>query len=266
MSNPFVYKWTVLFQTIQFSKSAPFSMTKTFLFQAIQFSQTVLIKTIQFSISIVFVHTQLHVKTVLFQADQFSTSTHFSSFWSIDRTLLGATTPGQSAPRSDGNEGVLHIPQRSSITGTLPSDCLVSYPGHLLGVPYPSAEMQSVYSTALPTSWLGKICLEGDILYVTKSKSMKFIGIEKFLIFPKWSLLNYKYILVCYIVKNIVNTFVRYQVSYLISPVYYWFCLSSFCIYPSNYFDNAKLILQWNQFFFNGLRKMFIHRIPSDNL
>ena len=29
----------------------------------------------------------------------------------------------------DGNEGVLHIPQSSSITGTSPSDCLVSYPG-----------------------------------------------------------------------------------------------------------------------------------------
>ena len=32
----------------------------------------------------------------------------------------------------DGNEGVLSIPQSSSITGALPSDCLVSYPGHLL--------------------------------------------------------------------------------------------------------------------------------------
>ena len=29
----------------------------------------------------------------------------------------------------DGNEGVLRIPQRSSITGALLSDCLVSYPG-----------------------------------------------------------------------------------------------------------------------------------------
>ena len=30
------------------------------------------------------------------------------------------------------NEGVLRIPQSSSKTGTLPSDCLVSYPGHSL--------------------------------------------------------------------------------------------------------------------------------------
>ena len=34
----------------------------------------------------------------------------------------------------DGNEGVLCLPQSSSITGTSPSDCLVSYPGHSLGV------------------------------------------------------------------------------------------------------------------------------------
>ena len=39
-----------------------------------------------------------------------------------------------SEPGSDGNEGVLCIPQSSSITGTLPSDCLVSYLGHSLGV------------------------------------------------------------------------------------------------------------------------------------
>ena len=34
-----------------------------------------------------------------------------------------------SGPGSNGNEGVLHIPQSSRITGTSPSDCLVSYPG-----------------------------------------------------------------------------------------------------------------------------------------
>ena len=34
---------------------------------------------------------------------------------------------------SDGNERVLYIPQSSSITGTSPSDCLESYPGHPLG-------------------------------------------------------------------------------------------------------------------------------------
>ena len=46
------------------------------------------------------------------------------------KTLSGATTPGQSEAGSDGNEGVLRIPQSSSITGTWPSDCLVSKLGH----------------------------------------------------------------------------------------------------------------------------------------
>ena len=67
--------------------------------------------------------------------------------------LSGATTPGQSGPGSDGNEGVLRIPQSSSTAGTSPSDCLVSYPGHSLwGGSYPSAEVQSEYSTA-PADW-----------------------------------------------------------------------------------------------------------------
>ena len=51
-----------------------------------------------------------------------------------DRALSGATTPGQSGPGSNGNEGVLRIPQSSSIAGTSPSDCLVSYQdGHRVG-------------------------------------------------------------------------------------------------------------------------------------
>ena len=62
--------------------------------------------------------------------------------------LSGATTPGQSGPGRNGNEGVLPIPQSSSTAGTSSSDCLLSYPGHSLGGSYPSAEVQSVYSTA----------------------------------------------------------------------------------------------------------------------
>ncbi len=53
--------------------------------------------------------------------------------------ISGATSPGQSGPGSDGNKGVLRIPQSSSITGTSPSDCLLG-------------EVLSVYSTAL-TDW-----------------------------------------------------------------------------------------------------------------
>ena len=71
----------------------------------------------------------------------------FSSIWLIDRTLSGATIPGKSEPGSNGNKGVLHIPKISSITGASASGCLVSYSGHLLEESYPSADMQSVYST-----------------------------------------------------------------------------------------------------------------------
>ena len=47
---------------------------------------------------------------------QFSKSTPFISIWLIDRTLSAATTSGQSGPGKDGNEGVLRIPQSSSIS------------------------------------------------------------------------------------------------------------------------------------------------------
>ena len=55
-----------------------------------------------------------------------------SNSWPIDRTLSGVTTPGQSGSGSNGNEGVLGILQSFSITGTSPSNYLMSYPGFLL--------------------------------------------------------------------------------------------------------------------------------------
>ena len=66
-NDTFLYKLTILFQTIPFHIST----------QAIQFNQTVLIQTIQFSIYIVFVYTQLNVKTVIFQIIQFSIQKQF---------------------------------------------------------------------------------------------------------------------------------------------------------------------------------------------
>ena len=62
-----------------------------------------------------------------------------SSIW-----LVAATTSRQSGVGSEGNGEVLHIPQSSNVT-----DGLVSYSGHIGGTEsHPSAEMQSVYSTA----------------------------------------------------------------------------------------------------------------------
>ena len=80
-----------------------------------------------------------------------------SSIWLVDKTLSEAIILGQSGSGKNGNEGVLHIPQSSSITGALASDCLLSYAGHSLSVcvcggSNPSVEMQSVYSTA-PAKW-----------------------------------------------------------------------------------------------------------------
>ena len=51
-----------------------------------------------------------------------------SFIWPIDRTLLGATTLGQSGPGSEGNECVVRIPQSCSITGSSPSDCHIRTP------------------------------------------------------------------------------------------------------------------------------------------
>ena len=64
--------------------------------------------TIQLNISHLF--TQLNDQTVLFQTIHFSISHLFAL---IEKTLSGAPTLGQRAPRS--NEGVLHIPQALSL-------------------------------------------------------------------------------------------------------------------------------------------------------
>ena len=52
------------------------------------------------------------------------------TIWPIDRTLSGASTPGQNGPGSDSNKGVLDIPLSSSIIVVSRLDCLVSYPEH----------------------------------------------------------------------------------------------------------------------------------------
>ena len=101
-------------------------------------------------------------KTVLFRAIQFSMSTQFSSIWPLDRTLSGATTPGQSGLGSCDNEGVLRIPKNSRITGASPSDCLVSYLGLLLEGILPLC--RDAIGVFYSSSWLGK-----QILYIAVS-------------------------------------------------------------------------------------------------
>ena len=60
-----------------------------------------------------------------------------SSIRPIGKTLPNATNPVQTGLWSDGNEGVLRIPQIFSYTEASPSDYLVSYPGHSLWVVLP---------------------------------------------------------------------------------------------------------------------------------
>ena len=74
---------------------------------------------------------------------------------SIWRTLSGATTPSQGGPESNGNEKVLYFTQISKTWDSL-SDRLMSFPGQsLVGKSYPSAETQSIFSTA-PADWVTK--------------------------------------------------------------------------------------------------------------
>ena len=91
-------------------------------------------------------------KTVLLQSIHFNIRAQYSHFRPIDRNLYGATTPGWREPRSYGNKGVLHISQSSSITGALPSDCLLSYPAYLFGesCPQPRYTVGVYYSLSQP--------------------------------------------------------------------------------------------------------------------
>ena len=85
-------------------------------------------------------------------------------------TLPGASSPSQSGPGSNSNEGVIHIPQNSSITGASPSDCLVSYQGEFAksvrgrGSYPPLAKMQSMYST--PPADLAESILNYNLLSI----------------------------------------------------------------------------------------------------
>ena len=80
----------------------------------------------------------------------------------MDRTSSDATTLGQSGSGNNGNEGVLHSPQSSSITGASPSDCLVSYPEHsLVGV---SCVCRDAVNAFCSPSRLGHRTLVGWVL------------------------------------------------------------------------------------------------------
>ena len=68
----------------------------------------------------------------------------FSSIWPVDRTISGATTPGQSGPGNNSIEGVICILQSSSSSKFTQLDCLLSYPGHLLGGGLISSKLNAI--------------------------------------------------------------------------------------------------------------------------
>ena len=84
-----------------------------------------------------------------------------------DRTLSGATTPGQSELGTNGNEAVLHIPQISKARAW-PSDGLMSYPEHSLVGSYTSSEIKSVYST-VPADLADQVSLKPRLWLVDVS-------------------------------------------------------------------------------------------------
>ena len=96
------------------------------------------------------VFTQLNGQTLLFLKIQFNIShllVHSLKCRTVLFDLSVITTPDQSGPDNNGNEVIFHIPRAS------PFDSLVSYQEiQWVGGSYPSAEIQSVYSTN-PPEW-----------------------------------------------------------------------------------------------------------------
>ena len=68
-------------------------------------------------------------------------------------------------------EGGMMLKKHSGITGASPSECFLSYLGHSLGKSYPSAEMQSVYST--PTAdWASILLIQIDLIETLQSDTI----------------------------------------------------------------------------------------------
>ena len=75
---------------------------------------------------------------------------HFSSIWRIDRILSGSTSPGQSGPGSDGNQGsTLHSPKLQHYWNLTIRLFNVIFRKIVSRGSYSSVEKQSVYSTGL---------------------------------------------------------------------------------------------------------------------
>ena len=141
-----------------------------------------LLQTIQFSIQKQFYFKQfsfaevrsLNVKTVLFQAIQFSISTQFSSIWPIDRTLIRCYHPRPEWTWEQWQwKGTRHSPKLQHYWNlTIRLFSVIS--GHS----YFSIEKQSIYST-VPADWAStckRIFLVAYLEMLTEAEKIKLIG------------------------------------------------------------------------------------------
>ena len=85
--------------------------------------------------------------------------------------------PLRARPENDGNEGILRIPQSSSITGTSPSDCLVLYPRHYLGG-WVLLLCRGAVDVFYGPSWLG-ICMDDCVRIQGVSKKKSYLKRQK---------------------------------------------------------------------------------------
>ena len=72
--------------------------------------------------------------------------------WPIEGSLTGTTTLCQSGTGSNGNDGVLYIPQSSRTGAHIQMQFKIIFRTLVARKSYPSTEMESVYSKA-PTDW-----------------------------------------------------------------------------------------------------------------
>ena len=108
-----------------------------------------------------------------FYFKQFSLAkVHSLVLFDPDRNVSGVTTTGQSGPGSDGSDGVLCIPQSSSITGTSPSDFFSVICRTLVGSVTPWREAVGVFYSHPHTNWTR--VERSSLLQIKDVKSLSF--------------------------------------------------------------------------------------------
>ena len=179
--------------------------------------------------------TQLRDQTFLFLTIQFSISHLFALSLNVQHFYLTLdSSPGLSEPGSNGNEGVLRIPQNSSITEASPSDCLVSYLGHLLGVLLLSRDAAGVFYRP---NWLGQ---------------------------PRWGSLNPSAVSVFYNPHQPTRLKYVWPVDGILTGSTTSICyhLRSWMIYLSNFLDEAGWLL--SEYSDYCLYLYYIHNVSPD--